>query len=264
MKIEVCGLSDIGLKRENNEDSILLWNLGTRAESAYGEEVRINLSESSCLMAVMDGMGGQAGGEVASQTATSILKERALADFDGLATDDPRIIVDWLAQCAEDAHRRISKMAEKDKALKGMGTTWTVAVLSEGMAHVTHVGDSRLYHFREGILRQLTVDHTLVQRLVSKGQISRSEVKEHPQRHVLVQSIGGGEKLEVERLVAPLAGGDVLLWCSDGLHDLVEHGVLSGILGNRGGPRRQCERLVEEAKKGGGPDNISTIVAHIT
>lgn len=264
MKIELCGLTDVGLRRENNEDSILLWDLEGQQELAHGKTIRLNLKRSPCLVAVMDGMGGEAGGEVASGTAAQVLRDRAVEDFRLSLFDDPRSVLDCLAECTSKAHDQISRMAKKDKSLHGMGTTLTAAIISKDRLHIAHVGDSRLYHLREGILRKMTVDHTLVQRLVSSGQLSRDEVKDHPQRNILVQSIGGGGVLNVERLVAPIESGDALLLSSDGLHDLVDQPVISGILGNRGTPEKQCQRMIEEAKKGGGSDNISAIIGHLS
>jgi len=263
VKIELSALSDVGLKRENNEDSILLWDLKEQGEMADGGALTCSLDSNPCLLVVSDGMGGETAGQVASRTAVSSLSEFASSSFKTKLLDDPEKLVNWLVKGVEHVNRTVVKKSQQDASLKGMGATLTVAAAIPGRLLIAHVGDSRLYHLRDGRIRQLTVDHTFVQRLVAMGQVSAAEAKEHAQRHLLVQAIGSGKDLEIDRLAAPLSAGDRVMLCSDGLYDLVAGETIVGILSTNASPLDQCRNLVEAAKQAGGDDNISVIVAHV-
>lgn len=263
MKIELSALSDVGLKRENNEDAILLWDLVEQDHMGDGGPLTCSLDSNPCLLVVSDGMGGATAGQVASQTAVESLAEYSSKNFKAKLLDKPEELVKWLVKGIEHANRSVVKKSQRDSSLKGMGATLTVAAAIPGRLLIAHVGDSRLYHLRDGRIRQLTVDHTFVQRLVAMGQVSPAEAKEHAQRHLLVQAIGSGKQLEIDRLAAPILPGDRVMLCSDGLYDLVAGETIVGILSTNASPSDQCGNLVEAAKQAGGDDNISVIVAHV-
>lgn len=263
MKIELSALSDVGLKRDRNEDSLLLWDLAGRKSLDEVSPVSCQLERYPCLLVVSDGMGGETAGQVASQTAVEALRRYAAEKFEEDLVERPEQFIKWLARGIEDADQHVYANARNDPSLKGMGATLTVAAVVPGRLLIAHIGDSRLYHLRDGRMRQLTVDHTLVQRLVAMGQVTPAQAREHAQRHLLVQAVGSGKSLEIDRLAAPISDGDRLLICSDGLYDLVASETIVGLLSTSKSPADQCEALVEAAKQGGGDDNITVIVAHI-
>ncbi|CAO5172802.1 Serine/threonine protein phosphatase PstP [Frankia sp. AiPs1] len=233
LRLHFAVRSDVGHVREGNEDSAFA---GQR------------------LLAVADGMGGHAAGEVASSTVIS-----RLADLDdGVHSDD---LVTELNDAVRDANRQLREMSLENSALDGMGTTVT-AVLSAGdMLGVLHVGDSRAYLLRDGILSQVTHDHTLVQDLVDQGRITPEQANTHPQRSLLMRALDGRE-VEPDLSVRQAVAGDRYLLCTDGLSGVVsEETILETLLLPT--PQDAVDQLVDLALKGGGPDNITVVVADV-
>ncbi|HEU0131241.1 MAG TPA: Stp1/IreP family PP2C-type Ser/Thr phosphatase [Mycobacteriales bacterium] len=225
--------SDVGLLRDGNEDAAFA---GRR------------------LLAVADGMGGHAAGEVASAAVIAALEQ---LDELGVDAGDPR---EALQDAVREANANLRDMVAADAELHGMGTTVT-AVLTDGdAAWLAHVGDSRAYLLREGELRQLTRDHTFVQQLVDEGRIRREDVSTHPQRNVIMRALDGREGLELDLERLEVRPGDRLLLCSDGLSGVVTDDSLAAVLGDSS-PEEAVQRLVDLALRGGGPDNITCIVA---
>jgi protein phosphatase len=146
--------------------------------------------------------------------------------------------------------------------MAGMGTTLTMAFCSGRRLFIIHAGDSRAYLFRGGCLEQLTEDHTLVAELVGRGVLSPEEAKRDPRRHVVTNVLGGGHpgvRVDVQRVL--LEPGDVLLLCSDGLHDMLDDNRVAAILAEAAGPEAACRKLVAQANEAGGRDNVTAIVA---
>lgn len=234
--ITLAAKTDVGLVRQNNEDSFVA--LG-------GEKSPPGLD---ALLVVADGMGGHAAGEVASRMAVEGVVR--MMDVDGTSY--------W--KLLEEVNREIHQAGEdSDKA--GMGTTCTVAAISGGTLYLAHVGDSRAYLFRDGALHQLTKDHSWVEHAVTQG-MSQDEAKTHPNRHVITRALGLEPQVTVENQQMPLSDGDLILVCSDGLHGLVEDEEIASVLTNNG-PEGACEALVEVAKGYGGDDNITVAVARV-
>jgi serine/threonine protein phosphatase PrpC len=229
MKVRVGARTDIGRARERNEDSYLV---------------------REPLFAVADGMGGHLGGEVASSMAIEALE--TLDRSDGL--------MQALVEEIQKANRRVLERGQGDPALRGMGTTLTVLVAEGDKAHVAHVGDSRAYLLRDGSLKQLTEDHTLVQRMVAEGRISPEEAGRHPQRSILTRVIGVDEEVPVEQLTLDVHGGDRLLLCTDGLTGMIGEERIQDVLETEPDPQAASDRLVEEANRAGGEDNITVVV----
>ena len=258
--LHVAGLTDVGLTRDHNEDAYLLWNL-TRRERIESDGVTVDVpDEQGVLVAVCDGMGGAAAGEMASALAVQTFAERA----EGLAGDalsqlDP--VGDWLEASVIEADRRILEAATADAEMEGMGSTCTsVVVLPEGLT-LAHIGDSRAYHLRDGVLRQISVDHSYVGELVAMGRISPAEARTHDQRNLLLQVLGLGRPLEVDRVCAEMKSDDLILLCSDGLYDLVDDDEVRDHLGSDQDPAAICRELVDLANARGGKDNITVVVA---
>jgi PPM family protein phosphatase len=227
--------SDVGLLREGNEDS------------AYA---------GPRLLAVADGMGGHAAGEVASAVAIS-----ALADLDeDVPAPDLQVA---LAEAVTRANQTLHDMVVTDPSISGMGTTLTAMLWSGGKVALCHIGDSRAYVLSDGQFHQITHDHTLVQSLVDDGRISPDEAATHPQRSLLLRALDGTSEAEPDLSVYEAKAGDRYLLCSDGLSSVVSEETLHRILATVSDPEDAVLQLVELAIKGGGPDNITCIVADV-
>ncbi len=227
MKVEVGSATDIGRVRERNEDSVLV---------------------DPPLYVVADGMGGHRGGQVASQVALETMETLA---GEGRGS---------LAEHVRKANRAVWDRSEEDEKLSGMGTTLTAARIEGTSALIAHVGDSRAYMLRDGVLRQLTTDHTLVARMVKSGEITEAEADVHPHKNVLTRALGTDEEVEVDEDSISLEDGDRLLLCSDGLTGMVTEDQIQAILENSDQPQQAADRLVKAANRAGGIDNISVVV----
>ncbi|HEY1625907.1 MAG TPA: PP2C family serine/threonine-protein phosphatase [Streptosporangiaceae bacterium] len=227
--------SDVGLLREGNEDS------------AYA---------GPRLLAVADGMGGHAAGEVASAVTIG-----AMSELDAEAPGG-----DMLAElnaAVGAANLRLQQMIMANPAVEGMGTTLTAVLWSDGHAAVCHIGDSRGYLLRQGELYQITHDHTLVQSLVDEGRITEDDVSTHPQRSLLLRALDGRTVAEPDLSVHEAQVGDRYLLCSDGLSSVVSDETLRDTLANIPDPDACTRQLIDLAIRGGGPDNITCIVADV-
>lgn len=217
-------------------------------------------NEDSCLeaperglFAVADGMGGHAGGEVASRIAVETL--------DRLGSGRPTPSEEWMRQAIAEANRAILEQAARSAALRGMGTTLTAVVVGEaGRATIGHVGDSRAYLLRSGRLALLTCDHTVAQRYVDEGRLGPVEARVHPMRHLLTRALGARRRVEADVVKTELEPGDLLLLCSDGLTGMVPDADLEALL-SRGEPLPElARRLVEAANLRGGEDNVTVVL----
>jgi PPM family protein phosphatase len=227
--------SDVGLLREGNEDS------------AYA---------GPRLLAVADGMGGHAAGEVASALTIASMAELDAEQPGG----DMRAA---LAMAVVAANARLHEKIIANPAVEGMGTTLTALLWSDGHAAVCHIGDSRGYLLRDGELYQITHDHTLVQSLVDEGRISADDVSTHPQRSLLLRALDGRSIAEPDLSVHQSLPGDRYLLCSDGLSGVVSDETLLDTLSTIEDPEVATRELIELAIRGGGPDNITCIVADV-
>lgn len=208
------------------------------------------------LLAVADGMGGQAAGEVASSEVISSLVQ---LDDDVPGSD----ILTSLATAVQRANDQLRVMVEEDAQLEGMGTTLTALLWTGQRLGLVHVGDSRAYLLRDGVLTQITQDHTWVQRLVDEGRITEEEATTHPQRSLLMRALGSGDTVEPDLSIREVRTGDRYLICSDGLSGVVSHQTLEETLADYHGPHETVQALIQLALRGGGPDNITCIVADV-
>jgi serine/threonine protein phosphatase PrpC len=269
VQVDVAALSHPGKVRPNNEDHFLVGRLGR-----YLDVLRTNLPEGELPlrseetgygMIVADGMGGAEGGEVASRLAIRTLVDLVLNVPDWiLRLDEERVeeAMQRVTQRFRQVDAVLSQHAEGDPKLSRMGTTMTLAYSLGVDLFIVHVGDSRVYLFRQGQLRQLTRDHTLVRMLVDSGQLTQEEAATHRLRHVLTYALGrhGGDvPVEVQRL--RLADGDCLVLCTDGLTEMVADAQIADVLGRSGPAEEACRTLVDLALERGGKDNVTVIVA---
>jgi serine/threonine protein phosphatase PrpC len=230
--------SDIGLKRQDNEDA------------AYA---------GARLLAVADGMGGHAAGERASAAVIEALRP--------LDTEVPEgELLNALDHAVRRAKASLRDMAEEDPALTGMGTTLTALLWSGSQLGLVHIGDSRAYLVRDGEVFQITNDHTLVQSLLDDGKITADEVASHPQRQLLLRALSthDGEKDEPDLKLLQARPGDRYLLCSDGLHITVPADTVADVLLTMADPDQAATQLIKLAIDAGGPDNITCIVADVT
>ena len=235
LSLRYAARSDVGLLRDLNEDSMYA---GPR------------------LLAVADGMGGHAAGEVASRVA---IESVAPLDEDSPGAD----LIGSLRDAVESASGYLQDMVEADNALDGMGTTLTAVLFAGQRLGLVHIGDSRCYLLRDGMLTQITHDHTLVQHLVDEGRITREEANTHPQRSMITRSLTGRGELELDLSIREVRLGDRYLLCSDGLSGPVSEETLAETLRTAADPTAACEQLIELALRAGGPDNVSAIVADV-
>lgn len=208
------------------------------------------------LLAIADGMGGAAAGEVASSEAISTI---VALDDDVPGSD----ILTSLGTAVQRANDQLRAMVEEDPQLEGMGTTLTALLWTGQRLGLVHVGDSRAYLLRDGVLTQITQDHTWVQRLVDEGRITEEEATTHPQRSLLMRALGSGEHVEPDLSIREVRAGDRYLICSDGLSGVVSHQTLEDTLASYQGPQETVQNLIELALRGGGPDNITVIIADV-
>jgi PPM family protein phosphatase len=222
--------TDTGRQRQANEDSYF-----ARAP----------------LFAVADGMGGAQAGEVASRIAAGA--------FESGPRNDDASAEGQLEEIAQQANRRIHKLAQEDSSRAGMGTTLTAALVGDDEVAFGHVGDSRAYLLREGELKRLTKDHSLVEELRRQGRLTEEQAEEHPQRSIITRALGPEPSVNVDTMTFPARNGDVFLLCSDGLTTMVSDEEIREILVRSKSLRSAVNRLVEAANRRGGRDNITAV-----
>jgi len=206
------------------------------------------------LVAVADGMGGHQAGEVASAAALEALVSYPLEG------DDPGAA---LVAAVHEANRRVYTLSLTRPDYAGMGTTLTAAHLAGGRWWIAHVGDSRAYLYRQGRLRQVTRDHSVVAELVALGYLRADEARTHPQRHLLTRALGLEATLEVDLYSLEARPEDRLLLCTDGLSSVVSDATMRELLARGGSPAEQAARLAEKALEQGAPDNVTVVVVSL-
>ena len=270
--IDVSGLSHRGKVRAANEDHFIVTRIGRYLETAETSlpagEVPARAEEFGYAMIVADGMGGHAGGELASRMAISGLVKIVLAMPDWIFRMDDTVAVDAAQRSRRrfrDLNALLIEHARQVPGVHGMGTTLTAARSMGRHLQVVHVGDSRAYLLRDGCLHRLTRDHTYVQMLVDSGQLSEEDAATSGARHLLVNALGGfDEDVEVDVNQMKLASGDRLLLCSDGLTDLVDDPAIRQVLLECRESVEACRQLVNRALERGGRDNVTVVVASYT
>jgi protein phosphatase len=237
-ELVVFGATHTGMIRDHNEDNL--------AHATVGDVH---------LVIVADGMGGHAGGQVASRLAVDTIREA----FERLiGTSDPMTAI---TAAVAEANTRIRAEADADGELHGMGATCVVAAVRDDLLYYTHLGDCRLYLVREGKIIQLTRDHTMVQRLVDYGIIPAEAARFHPDKNIVSRALGGSVEVELDDPLEPvvLREGDRFILCSDGLFDLVsDDEVLETVLDSD--PAEVCDALIALANEAGGRDNVTVQV----
>src|ERR671911_218927 len=228
--VEEAHRTDTGRQRHANEDAL------------YAE---------APVFAVADGMGGAQAGEVAARIAADAFDS---ADDRGEAPPEG-----YLRRVVRAANERIHDLAERDASRSGMGTTLTAALIGDEEVSFAHVGDSRAYLFRDGDLKRLTSDHSLVEELRRQGRLTDAQAEEHPQRSIITRALGPEPEVEVDTQTRAARAGDVYLLCSDGLTTMVPEQRIAEVLASSPNLDAAVTRLVEEANEKGGRDNITVV-----
>lgn len=239
---ESAALTDVGRVRRSNEDSV------------HG-------SPESGVFVVADGMGGHAAGEVASAIASEWIAERLCGSCVTMELDQ---VEDRFRTAFVEAGREILRQAAENTNQLGMGTTATVLLLrADGRYVIGHIGDSRAYLVRDGDMRQITRDHSWVQEQVDRGMITPEQAKNHPQSNIITRALGTEAYPTPDLYNGMTEDGDIFLLASDGLTDMLSESEILAILEEEEDPGRCVARLVREANRAGGMDNISALVARI-
>jgi len=262
MLIDYAAITHPGKVRKNNEDAYLLSALDGD-EPIINEPARsLKVGESGLLVAVADGMGGAAAGEVASREGLAAVSLFLFGHWGRLPAvkDREGALLGALETAVEEASDAVLRYSDDDRTARGMGSTLTAAVIWNGSAYLAQIGDSRAYLLRQGVLHQITEDQTLVNDLVAQGSLTREQARTHPQRNMITQALGSPQPLRVVLSRLVLRRGDRLLCCSDGLHGEVSDAQIQEVLSQGLSPRRSLELLVDEALAHGGRDNITGVL----
>lgn len=234
------GKSDIGLRRSNNEDIFIV-------------------NPELGLFSVGDGMGGVASGEVASR----IFAETVSEIFSNSAVQSEQEALDMVKDVFRSANEKILNRARENPDHEGMGCTAELALFYNGKYFLGHVGDSRTYLFRQGKLKQITRDHSLIQDQIDQGLITKDEARRHSMRHVILRAVGINKVLEVDLIRGKTIPGDLFLLCSDGLTDSVDDSQIEETLSLPVQLDQKVDRLIELAKSAGGRDNITVVLCEL-
>ena len=249
MRITSCGITDVGVKRTNNEDNYLV-------------------NDELGLFVVCDGMGGHAGGEFASAIAVNTLEEvlssgETSPEIEAAREDgEVEVTRERLRYAIRLAGKRIYEKAAVETEYRGMGTTCLVLLIDRGNAFIGHVGDSRGYLLRDGRMEQLTEDHSLVNEKIRAGLLTPEQAKTHKHKNIITRSLGYTEDVEIDVQVRAVRRGDRFLLCSDGLSNLVDAADMGESLRSRS-LQEAAKSLIQQACEKGGDDNITCVVARV-
>jgi len=250
-KIQITGITDEGLVRDHNEDSI-------GSDAALG------------LLVLADGMGGHKGGEVASAIAVDTILQnlrQAIPEISTGNTDENTgYSLESMAveSAIKVANQKIYEASQNNSKYEGMGTTVVVLLFYDNRMTIAHVGDSRLYRFREGSLEQMTRDHTLLQELVDRGFYTKKEANESLNKNLVTRAVGVNPSVDIDLLEDVALQGDTFLLCSDGLTDMIDDGLIEHIqLNHLDDLEKMNQELIKQAKDHGGKDNVSVMLAHV-
>lgn len=250
MKLKAFGQTDVGKRRDHNEDSIFI-----------DEEVGLYI--------VADGMGGHAAGEVASETAVAVLREELKTNavlIESYHSDGLYEVREQLLKMIEAAVQKacatVFQMGQEDQQRHGMGTTLSMMLISDSGGFIAHVGDSRIYLIREDQVHQLSVDHTLINEQLKRGAITKEDARKARYKNVITRALGIQESVRVDTLHLDILPGDKFLLCSDGLHGYLKSGELEKVI--KSGPADEvCQKFIDLANERGGKDNISAVYIEV-
>lgn len=242
--MKIVAKTDKGLVRENNQDAY-----------AVGE-----LPGEVAWAVVCDGMGGAAGGNIASALAVKVISDKITSSYNEKMRDSS--IKNLLDSAITAANIEVYDMAYSRPDLKGMGTTVVAVVVRDNVAHIAHAGDSRAYLVNKNGVEQITVDHSLVQNLVDRGEITKEEAEHHPNKNVITRALGVDKRIDVDFSEIDMQENETLVLCTDGLSNCVNNSEMAEDIKD-GQYYAFADRLVKRANKNGGNDNITVVAIAI-
>ena len=261
IRATLYGLTDRGRTRDHNEDTFLFADLDGPEPVRDSRLVERQVGDRGVLLLVADGMGGAAAGELASEMAATEIHRQVLAGWAATPLGTEESVATNLRRAVEAANAALFQHATTHADLRGMGTTATVAVIWRDRLYLAQIGDSRAYLYRDGHAHQLTRDQSLTQRLVEVGELTEEEAEASERRNIILQALGPDPKVKVDLSWQRLQRDDLLVLCSDGLTSVVRRDEMSQVIGQEHSVERIGQRLVELANQGGGPDNITVMLA---
>lgn len=239
--MRIVAKTDKGKVRDSNQDAY-----------AVGE-----FSDEVVWSVVCDGMGGAAGGNIASALAVKVISDKINASYSEQMRDYS--IKYMLDSALTAANIEVFDFAEAQPDLRGMGTTVVCAIVRDNQAYIAHAGDSRAYVIRNGIIRQITTDHSMVQDLLSRGKITAEQAEHHPNKNIITRAVGVDKGIEIDFEQIDLEDEDTLLICTDGLSNYVSNDEILELMCD-GKHYAFADRLVKKANENGGGDNITVVV----
>jgi PPM family protein phosphatase len=260
VQLRLAGRTDVGITREHNEDAFAFIDLGSGKTHADIEEDSLDVGLRGVALVVADGMGGAAAGEIASEMAVEAVLDTFRAQWMSNVGRETDAFVETIRDAADTANHRIFSYAGAHPELAGMGTTATIVGLLGNSLYLAQVGDSRAYIVRDGVALQITKDQSLMQQLIEAGEMTPDQAEVSERRNIILQALGPDSTVRADLTQQPLAQGDTLVMCTDGLTTHLRATDIARIIGEADDPADACERMIAAANAEGGHDNITVLV----
>ena len=260
VSLRLAGMSDVGITRDHNEDSFAFLDLSSGQTHADVSDGTIDVGLRGVVLVVADGMGGAAAGEIASEMAVEAVLDTFRAQWMQGVGRDTDTFVETIRDAADTANHRIFAYAGAHPEHAGMGTTATIAGLLGNSLYLAQVGDSRAYIVRDGMAQQITKDQSLMQQLIEAGEMTPDQAEVSERRNIILQALGPDSTVRPDFTQQPLARGDTLVLCSDGLTTHLRASDIARIVTASRDPEIACEQLIAAANAEGGHDNITVVV----
>lgn len=260
VQLRLAGMTDVGITRDHNEDAFAFLDLDTGQTHADVHDGVIEVGLRGVVLVVADGMGGAAAGEIASEMAVEAVLDTFRAQWMNNVGRDTDTFVETIRDAADTANHRIFAYAGAHPEHAGMGTTATIAGLLGNSLYLAQVGDSRAYIVRDGVAQQITKDQSLMQQLIEAGEMTPDQAEVSERRNIILQALGPDSTVRPDFTQQPLARGDTLVLCSDGLTTHLRANDIARIVTASRDPDDACEQLIAAANADGGHDNITVVV----
>ena len=259
--VQVFGRTDVGRTREHNEDAFAVADLTTNNPTLQPDVRTHQLGPKGSLFMVADGMGGAAAGEIASDMAVKVVLDEMQTRWLAEPATNQEAFVRAIKNATKSANEQIHDYATSHPEYRGMGTTATVAGLLGDTLYLAQVGDSRAYLVRGGVVRQITKDQSLMQKLIEAGELTEEEAEQSERRNIILQALGPEPSIKVDLTHQQLRREDILVLCSDGLSGQVGKDEIARVVNSEPDLMNACKALIDRANENGGPDNITVILA---
>jgi protein phosphatase len=259
--VHVFGRTDVGRTRDHNEDAFVVADLSTDNATLQPEVRTHTVGRKGSLFMVADGMGGAAAGEIASAMAVDAVLNQLRTTWLGDASSEPERFVRAIKIATKTANEQIHTYATAHPEYRGMGTTATIAGLLSDTLYLAQVGDSRAYLVRDGVVRQITKDQSLMQKLIEAGELTEEEAEHSERRNIILQALGPEPTIKIDLTHQTVRRGDLLVLCSDGLSGQVSKDEIAKVVTREPDLTNACKDLIDLANEHGGPDNITVIIA---